>query len=106
MKQHPVLGWKALRDVPGLAADMLDMVVHHHEYLDGSGYPHGLTADKLSDFVRLMTVADIFGALIERRAYKPPLSGEAAYQVLEQMGGKLDQPILRAFRPIAEMARS
>ena len=106
MKQHPVLGYEALQNIPGLTADMLDMVIHHHEYLDGSGYPHGLQADKLSDFVRLMTVADIFGALIERRSYKPPLSGEAAYRTLESMGQKLDQHILRAFRPISQMARA
>jgi putative nucleotidyltransferase with HDIG domain len=105
MKQHPVLGYEALENVPGLTADMLDMVIHHHEYLDGSGYPHGLQADKLSDFVRLMTVADIFGALIERRSYRAPVSGEVAYRMLESMGQKLDQHILRAFRPIAQMAR-
>jgi putative nucleotidyltransferase with HDIG domain len=106
MKQHPILGWEALQDVPGLAPEMLDMVVHHHEYLDGSGYPHGLQANKLSDFVRLVTISDIFGALIERRAYKAPLSGEAAYRLLESMGDKLDRHILRAFRPIAQMARA
>jgi putative nucleotidyltransferase with HDIG domain len=106
MKQHPVLGFEALRDMPGLSPEMLDMVVHHHEYLDGSGYPHGLHAEKLSDFVRLITIADIFGALIERRSYKPPLSGEAAYQVLENMGPKLDKDILRAFRPISRMAHA
>jgi HD-GYP domain-containing protein (c-di-GMP phosphodiesterase class II) len=55
---------------------MLDMVVHHHELLDGSGYPHGLMGNEISDLVRIMTISDIFGALIERRSYKPPLSGE------------------------------
>jgi len=106
MKQHPILGLEALQDVPGLAPEMLDMVVHHHEYLDGSGYPHGLQSNKLSDFVRLMTIADVFGALIERRSYKAPLLGEAAYRLLESMGDKLDRHILRAFRPIAQMARA
>jgi putative nucleotidyltransferase with HDIG domain len=106
MKQHPVLGFEVLQNVPGLNRDLLDMVVHHHEYLDGSGYPHGLGADKLSDFVRLMTIADIFGALIERRSYKPPLSGDAALAIMQNMGGRLDKDILRAFRPIAQMAHA
>jgi HD-GYP domain-containing protein (c-di-GMP phosphodiesterase class II) len=88
------------------APDMIDMVVHHHEYLNGSGYPHGLGADKFSDFVRLMTIAGIFGALIERRSHKPPLSGTAAFAILQNMGGKLDKDILRAFRPIAQMAHT
>jgi putative nucleotidyltransferase with HDIG domain len=101
MKQHPVLGFEALREVEGLHADMLDVVVHHHEYLDGSGYPHGLEASQLSDLVRLATIADVFGALIERRSYKPPMSGEGAYQIIEDMGPKLDRDLVRAFRPFA-----
>ena len=91
--------------MPGISAEMLDMVIHHHEYLDGSGYPHGLQADRLSDFVRIVTITDIFAALVELRSYKAPLGGEAAYQIMERMGGKLDKHVLRAFRPIAQMAR-
>jgi putative nucleotidyltransferase with HDIG domain len=101
MRQHPVLGFEALRAVRGLDPDMLNMVVHHHEYLDGSGYPHGLEGRELSDLVRMMTIADVFGALIERRAYKAPLSSEAAYQVLEEMGPRLDADLVREFRPFA-----
>jgi HD-GYP domain-containing protein (c-di-GMP phosphodiesterase class II) len=85
----------------GLDPDMLDMVLHHHEYLDGSGYPHGLKGRELPDLVRMMTIADVFGALIERRAYKAPLSSEAAYQVLEDMGPRLDADLVREFRPFA-----
>ena len=103
MKQHPLLGFAALRDVQGLDPDMLDMVVHHHEYLDGTGYPHGLEASELSDLVRMMTIADVFGALIERRTYKSPSSCAAAYQVLENMGPKLDTDLVREFQPFARV---
>jgi HD-GYP domain-containing protein (c-di-GMP phosphodiesterase class II) len=78
------------------------MVTHHHEYLDGSGYPHALQGNEISDLVRTMTVADIFGALLERRSYKPPMSPAAAYKVLQEMGAKLDTDLVRAMRPIAE----
>ena len=101
MRQHPLLGYEALRKMQGLQPEMLDMVVHHHEYLDGSGYPHGLPASELSDLVRTMTISDIFGALIERRSYKPPMSGEAAYQILKDMGPKLDADLVREFQPIS-----
>jgi putative nucleotidyltransferase with HDIG domain len=100
MRQHPVFGSEALAALPGLPADMIDAVLHHHEYLDGSGYPHGLKGREISDFVRVLTIADIFGALVERRAYKPPLSGEAAYQNLLDMGPKLDRDLVREFRSI------
>lgn len=103
MKQHPLLGLETLQDMKAIDPDMLDMVVHHHEYLDGSGYPHGLKANQLSDLVRIITIADVFGALIERRSYKPPMSGAQAYQVLEQMGAKLDKNLVREFSPISRL---
>ena len=91
-------GYDALASVPGIDKAMLDMVVHHHEYLDGSGYPHGLQANEISDLVRIITISDIFGALIERRSYKPPMSGKGAYEILVKMGPKLDKDLLREFR--------
>jgi putative nucleotidyltransferase with HDIG domain len=102
MRQHPLLGLEALQSSPGLQPEMIDMVVHHHEYLDGSGYPHGLEARNISDLVRTITIADIFGALIERRSYKAPMSGIDAYAILKKMDGKLDRDLVREFRPIAE----
>jgi putative nucleotidyltransferase with HDIG domain len=103
MKKHPQFGLDALSTAPELPAEMLDMVIHHHEYLDGSGYPHGLCGSEISDLVRMITIADVFGALIERRSYKPPLSGAAAYNILLDMGPKLDKDLVRAFQPVADL---
>jgi HD-GYP domain-containing protein (c-di-GMP phosphodiesterase class II) len=97
------LGAEALAASRGLSPDMLDIVLHHHEYLDGSGYPHGLKGREIGDFVRLMTIADVFGALIERRAYKPPMPNRAAYNMLLEMGPKLDADLVREFRAVAQM---
>jgi putative nucleotidyltransferase with HDIG domain len=105
MRKHPQYGLDALGTVSGLPAEMLDMVVHHHEYLDGSGYPHGLSANEISDLVRIITISDVFGALIERRSYKPPLTGDAAYDVLTRMGPKLDKDLVRAFRSVAKLGQ-
>ncbi len=102
MKQHPLLGFDALRGVQGLHPELLDVVVQHHEYLDGSGYPYRLKACQLSDLVRMITIADVFGALIERRAYKAPLSCNTAYQILESMGPKLDAVLVRQFQSVAQ----
>lgn len=102
MREHPQLGRDALGTAPGLQPEMIDMVIHHHEYLDGSGYPHKLQASEISDLVRMITIADVFGALLERRSYKPPMSGEKAYQILLDMGPKLDQDLVRAFLPISQ----
>jgi putative nucleotidyltransferase with HDIG domain len=103
MNQHPVLGHEVLEKVPGLQAAIIDAVVHHHEYLDGSGYPHGLQGSEISDLVRILTVSDIFGALIERRSYKAPMPHAAAYRVLLDMGPKLDKDLVREFRPVSQL---
>jgi len=104
MRKHPEHGLAILASAPSLAPEMLDIVVHHHEYLDGSGYPHGLRASEISDLVRIMTISDVFGALLEKRSYKPPLSAEQAYQILLDMGPKLDKDLVRVFRTVSTSA--
>jgi len=103
MRQHPQLGVDALGTDCGLEPAMIDMVLHHHELLDGSGYPHGIAGKEICDLVRIMTISDIFGALIERRSYKPPLTNDAAYQILLDMGPKLDKDLVREFRFVSQL---
>lgn len=105
MQQHPSLGHEMLRD-SGFSDEMLAVVRSHHECLDGSGYPDGLRGAEIADLVRLVSVCDVYGALIERRPYKTPLSAERAYSILEGMSGKLDGDLVRAFRPFAVLATS
>jgi HD-GYP domain-containing protein (c-di-GMP phosphodiesterase class II) len=69
MSKHPEYGLEALKASPAVNREQLDIVIHHHEYLDGSGYPHGLRGSEISDPVRIVTICDVFGALVERRAY-------------------------------------
>jgi putative nucleotidyltransferase with HDIG domain len=101
MRTHPETGYEALCKFPDVQPELLDIVLHHHEYLDGSGYPHGLLAPDISDLVRTITIADIYGALIERRTYKPAMSGAEAYRILEDMDAKLDRDLVREFGPLA-----
>lgn len=104
MKRHPVIGYELLKDIPGISPEVLDGVRHHHEYLDGSGYPDGLPAGQITDLVRLLTISDIFAALIESRPYRASMSRQDAYKILCDMEGKLELPLVRAFRPIALVA--
>jgi putative nucleotidyltransferase with HDIG domain len=104
MKKHPEYGVEALKDGVGLQPEMVDIVAHHHEYLDGSGYPHGLQANEISDLVRITTIVDVYSALIEQRSYKAPLSSQKAYEILLDMGPKLDKDLVRAFNVVAKAA--
>jgi len=101
MRQHPRLGYEALVAQGVFPPEMLDVVLHHHELLDGSGYPDALDGSRISDIVRLTTIVDIYTALIEKRAYRLPFTHSRAFGIMEQMGGKLDQQLLQAFRPVA-----
>jgi putative nucleotidyltransferase with HDIG domain len=105
IRRHPELGAELLTGKGDIPQEVRDIVISHHEYLDGSGYPHGLSAANISDIVRLVTIADVFGAMIERRAYRAPISGADAYDVLVSMDTKLDQPIVRAIRKTAFTAQ-
>ncbi|XYD10719.1 HD-GYP domain-containing protein [Methylobacterium sp. NMS12] len=99
MRTHAALGYDMLEH-GGFSREMLQVVRSHHEMLDGSGYPDGLRAPEIPDLVRLVTICDIYGALIERRPYRPPMSGEAAYAILQSMSGRLDPDLVEAFRPV------
>ena len=101
VRRHPRLGYDALAAQGGFPPEVLDVVLHHHELLDGSGYPDGLRGDQISDIVRLTTIVDIHAALVENRAYRLPFTHAKAFAIMEQMDGKLDQHLLEAFRPVA-----
>ena len=101
IETHPAAGHEALTGVGGIAPEILDAVRHHHEYLDGSGYPDGLCAESIADIVRILTISDVFAALIEARTYKPAMPRERAYEILLDMKGKLERPLVGAFREVA-----
>ena len=100
VRKHPRLGYDALAAQGGFPPEMLDVVLHHHEFLDGSGYPDGLRGDRISDIVRLTTIVDIYSALVEARAYRVPFTHAKAFAIMEQMKDKLDPHLLQAFRPV------
>jgi putative nucleotidyltransferase with HDIG domain len=102
MRTHPQLGYDCLLDQNQFPADTLDAVLSHHEFLDGSGYPRRLAAAEISDLVRITTIADIYSALTEDRSYQAERSPREAYEIMVDMGAKLDQHLLKAFRPVVE----
>ena len=101
MREHPRRGFDVLAAQGGFPPEMLDVVLHHHELLDGSGYPNALRGNQISDIVRLITIVDIYAALVEKRAYRMQYTHAGAYAMMEEMGDRLDQHLLQAFRPIA-----
>ncbi|MDQ0390398.1 HD-GYP domain-containing protein [Labrys monachus] len=103
MRRHPHDGWAALRSVePPLDPGVLDLVLQHHEHLDGKGYPNGLSGAEIPPLTRMLVIADIYGALIEQRSYRPPLPKTGALAIIEAMAaeGKVDRDLMR---PLADL---
>src|ERR1700761_777184 len=99
--------WKVIREHPILSGSILGRVAafeelaivasQHHEKLDGSGYPWGLKADDLSMETRLLTMADIYGAMAEERPYRGGIDPREILRLLEpQVPGKLDPMVFEA----------
>ena len=101
IETHPAAGYDILKGVRGISPEILHAVRHHHEFLDGSGYPDALCAESISDLVRVLTIADIFAALIEDRRYRPAMPRAQAYEILSGMCGKLEKPLVKAFKEVA-----
>jgi len=95
VRRHPRIGADYLTSQSGLPAAIVDPVLHHHEFLDGSGYPDRLRGDQINRMTRILTVCDIYGALVEQRAYKPAkMQSEALYILLGMaQAGKVDMKI-------------
>ena len=101
IETHPAAGHEVLMGNAGVSPEILDAVRHHHEYLDGSGYPDALCAASIADIVRILTISDIFSALIEHRSYRETMPREQAYEIIQNMQGKLEKPLVIAFREVA-----
>jgi response regulator RpfG family c-di-GMP phosphodiesterase len=101
VETHPLAGYVALKRTTGISRELLDAVMHHHEYLDGSGYPDALCAESISDLTRILTIADIFSSLIEHRNNVPTMPRQHAYRLIQRMKGKLEEPLVKAFKDVA-----
>jgi len=97
LERHPVLGEEILSGFKRLSG-LLSIVRHHHERLDGTGYPDGLRAEQIPLEVRIVTVADRFEALVADRADRPAVSETEAVRILQSAvaRGELDAAVVAA----------
>jgi HD-GYP domain-containing protein (c-di-GMP phosphodiesterase class II) len=107
MRNHPMWGAELVSGVPGLQAVAL-IVRHHHERVDGSGYPSGLSGVRIPVASRIMAVCDAYGAMTETRPYRPERAPQDALAELrDQAGSQFDPAVVEALeaevgvRPLA-----
>ncbi len=102
INRHPEDGLAIVNQDLNVSPIVKDIIHSHHELLDGSGYPRGISGADISDVVRCMTIIDIYSALVDTRAYKRAMSPDEAYQILVSMQGKIDEELLHSFRAVVE----
>jgi putative two-component system response regulator len=98
MRSHPDVGYKICLPLKETLGAALDVIRHHHEKLDGSGYPDGIAGAEVSLVARIMAVADIYDALVTDRPYRKGMTREKALHILndEVAQGKLDRSVVDA----------
>lgn len=105
VQQHPVIGESICAPLKSLR-HVLPLIRHHHERMDGSGYPDGLCGDRIPLKARILQIADIYDALITDRPYRDALAPEDALGVLKREArcGWLDSALVRRFCELCENA--
>jgi PAS domain S-box-containing protein len=91
VETHCRIGYEILRDTD-ISSSVLDIVLHHHERLDGSGYPDRLAGDQLEVPTRIVAVADVLDAMSSHRPYRPAVGLRAALDELATNAGRLYCP--------------
>ena len=105
VKLHPEQGAKLVRRIEGYGP-VADIIIGHHERVDGKGYPNGLAGDEIPLGSRIISVADTYDVMTSRDSYRRPVSLEAAIVELRRVAGsQLDASVVEAFVEMIETGR-
>lgn len=98
VKSHPLAGYEMLKEAQGVGEIALDVCLHHHEKLDGTGYPKGLKGEQISLYAKMGAVCDVYDAITSNRPYKPGwCPAESLRKMSEWTGWHFDEAVFQAF---------
>ncbi|MDR3370382.1 HD-GYP domain-containing protein [Rhodoferax sp.] len=97
MRTHPTEGYKMLMASKGVDAVSLDVVLHHHEKMDGSGYPEKLKGDEISLYAKMGAVCDVYDAITSNRPYKSGWDPAESLRRMAEWKGHFDPKVFQAF---------
>ena len=93
VSEHPKIG-QVILEQAGALRDAATIVLHHHEWFDGRGYPHGLAGEEIPVGARIVAIADAYEAMVAGRPYRDAITHEAAIAELRRHGGMQFDPML------------
>lgn len=97
MKTHPASGHALLLEGGGAGPIVLDVCLHHHEKIDGSGYPFGLAGERISLFAKMGAVCDVYDAITSDRPYKSGWNPAESLRRMAQWKSHFDPQVFNAF---------
>ena len=97
MKQHSLFGYQMVKDRPDVSEEVSLTILEHHEKINGSGYPMGITLAQICPYARILTISDIYDALVTERPYKAAYSQRDAVEIIMSMTRELDINAMKAF---------
>lgn len=104
VKSHAHEGFLILQDIPDLPAAAVEVAHLHHEKIDGSGYPLGLSEAQIPTIARMGAICDVYDALTSNRAYKAAWSPARALEEMVASKGHFDSELLKAFAASIDVA--
>ena len=97
VRSHPEKGHAILLQADCGTPTALDVCLHHHEKMDGTGYPFRIPGENISLAARMAAICDVYDAITSQRSYNKPLSGAMALAKMMSWRGHFDPDLLRAF---------
>ncbi len=97
MKQHTTMGYEILKEKEEFSPEISFAVLQHHEKANGRGYPLGVTSDKIVPYAKILSVADVYDALVTERPYKKSFSQRTAVEMIMSMTEELDITAMKSF---------
>lgn len=97
MKQHSLFGYEIIKDRNEFSEPIKLGVLQHHEKINGKGYPFGNNADKIHTFAKIISVVDVYDALVTERPYKKAFPKGVAVEMIMAMTGELDIDAMKSF---------
>jgi putative nucleotidyltransferase with HDIG domain len=99
IKKHPLYGNEILGEMGGISEKIMEAVYSHHEKINGSGYPRGLKGGEIGQFARILSICDIYDAMMANKVYRPRQSSFHVFDVFmnDKLNGNLDFEMVSAF---------
>lgn len=98
MKKHSLIGYSCIKNISEISQPIKEAVLYHHERVDGTGYPHGLSGNEINLYAKIISIADVYDAMTQDRVYKKGVSPFEAIEMFVTLGiGIFDVHVLKVF---------